>query len=195
MKISVLAPTLVSLSLVGGPPSVLSFAPALVPSLSTQPRNHGRRTTQPPLYVVSDESTAPAPQSAAPPPPPAILNGKRVMPATIIKAGLKGQDTKLAGVYALLSGDYTKGTEGWDAVLHVGVSQDLKLTLDSLNVEFKHVRALSFSFPQPNAMQDVAENWKQQAMEAGAELQSNVVDASNFLFDDDDRIFLGGDQA
>lgn len=109
------------------------------------------------------------------------------MPATIIKAGLKGQESKLAGVYALLSSDYTKGTPGWEAVVHVGVSQDLKLTLDSLNnVDFKHVRALSFSFPQPVAMQDVADDWKRQAVEAGARLQPNVVDASAYLYNNDE---------
>lgn len=109
------------------------------------------------------------------------------MPATIIKAGLKGQGSKIAGVYALLSQEYKKGTEGWDAVVHVGVSQDLKATLDSLsNVEYKHVRALSFTFPQPNAMQDVADDWKKSALEAGAQLQPNVVDASAFLFEYDD---------
>eukprot|EP00977_Amphora_coffeiformis_P019830 scaffold7485_cov176-Amphora_coffeaeformis.AAC.17 len=138
------------------------------------------------LSVVRDESQSQSVQQEATP-PPAILNGKRVMPATIIKAGLKGQTSKIAGVYALLSGSFQKGTEGWDAVLHVGVSQDLKAALDAVNVEYKHVRALSFSFPQPNAMQDVADEWKTKALEAGAEFQPNVVDASAFLFDDDEE--------
>ena len=135
---------------------------------------------------LNSASQQEAQQSQQASPPPAILNGKRVMPVTIIKAGLKGQDSKIAGVYALLSSNFQKGTEGWEAVIHVGVSQDLRATLDSLNVEFKHVRALSFSFPQPNAMQDVADDWKKMAVEAGAEFSSNVIDASAYLFDDDD---------
>ena len=145
----------------------------------------GRDNHQPVLFVVRDESQSQNLKQDATP-APAILNGKRVMPATIIKAGLKGQSSKIAGVYALFSSSFQKGTEGWDAVLHVGVSQDLKATLDSVNVEYKHVRALSFSFPQPNAMQDVADEWKRKALEAGSELQPNVVDASVFLFGDDD---------
>ena len=165
-----------------GPAYVASFAPAR----TTGGRSIlGRSPVL--LFVVRDESQSPQVQQEATP-PPAILNGKRVMPATIIKAGLKGQASKIAGVYALLSSSFQKGTEGWDAVIHVAVSQDLKATLDSLsNIEYKHVRALSFTFPQPNAMQDVADEWKKMALEAGAEFQSNVVDASLFLFDDDDE--------
>jgi Fe-S cluster biogenesis protein NfuA len=182
LSTAVLLVAVVDLLLAGQSP-VTAFAPRVARPATC----HARRIrSQIALAVVRDESSpseASLPPAAAP--PPAILNGKRVLPAAIIKAGLKGQDSRIAGVYALLS-DYQKGSEGWESVVHVGVSQDIKATLDAVNVAFGHVRALSFSFPQPNAMQDVANDWSKTASDAGATLQEGVVDASSFLFDDDD---------
>ena len=173
-----------------GPKAVSSFAPRPWSGHRQWVQHDGPRCPIRPS--ASKQEQSPTTKSAAPP-PPAILNGKRVMPSNILQAGLKGQDGRIAGVYALLSAEYTKGSDGWESVCHVGVSQDLAATLQALQSspnsgvsDYQYVRALSFSFPQANAMQDVADDWKQKALDAGAELRTNVVDASLFLVDEDD---------
>jgi hypothetical protein len=53
------------------------------------------------LYADSTEAAATSPNAAP------VLNGKRVLPYKIIKAGLKGH--KVAGAYALLNSEYKRG--------------------------------------------------------------------------------------
>lgn len=125
--------------------------------------------------------------------PPPILNGKTVLPYKILSAGLKDSETKIAAVYAIFNADYKKGTIWSDATQYVGVSHDLASTLKSLSEKFgsdmvAYVRALSFSVPQPNAMQQVAQQWREAAQEAGASLQTDwaVADALDYLFYDED---------
>jgi Fe-S cluster biogenesis protein NfuA len=126
--------------------------------------------------------TAPAP----------TLNGKRVLPFKVLAGGLKG--SKIAAVYAVLGSTFKRGSEGWEVTEYVGVSQDLDATLQAHfehhgGEKVAHIRALSFSFPQPNAMQDVAQQWRELARSAGAVLDGSVWenDAMDFLFDEDDE--------
>jgi len=89
---------------------------------------------------------------------------------------------------------FQKGSEGWEAVQYVGVSQNLQETLECHLKEHgsdqvAHIRALSFTFPQPNAMQDVAQQWRKQASEAGAEMKDAekwANDALDYIFEDED---------
>eukprot|EP00523_Entomoneis_sp_CCMP467_P010895 CAMPEP_0168731822 /NCGR_PEP_ID=MMETSP0724-20121128/7458_1 /TAXON_ID=265536 /ORGANISM="Amphiprora sp., Strain CCMP467" /LENGTH=442 /DNA_ID=CAMNT_0008778831 /DNA_START=142 /DNA_END=1470 /DNA_ORIENTATION=+ len=135
----------------------------------------------------NDDSDTPAPTQQQQPPP--MFNGKRVLPGAIVMTGLKASPARVAAVYAILSPTlYNKKGDGWDAATHVGVTQDFFATLTAwqqTKEKVAHVRALSFSFPQPNAMQDVANDWKGLAQEAGATLE-DWVDPSVYLHDDDD---------
>ena len=65
-------------------------------SVYNRASKHGR-----PLSVLWAESSA---DVSAPAP---VLDGKRVLPLKIMKAGLKGH--KVAAVYALLNSDYKRG--------------------------------------------------------------------------------------
>lgn len=122
--------------------------------------------------------------------PAPVLNGKRVLPFKVLTAGLAGH--QVAAVYAVLDSTYRRNTDGWEAVVHVGCSQDLASSLQA-HVDkhgansVAHLRALSFSFPQPNAMQDVAQQWRQLAVEAGANLHPEWGDdVLDYLYDEDD---------
>jgi hypothetical protein len=136
-------------------------------------------------------STTPA--SSTPPVAVAVpvLNGKRVLPYKIIMTGL--QDHRLAAVVCVMNSSYQRNTDGWNAATYIGVTQNLKETLqqlhdqDATELRVAHVRALSFVFPQPNAMQDVADDWRRQAIAAGAKLDDAWAgDVLKYLFDDDD---------
>jgi Fe-S cluster biogenesis protein NfuA len=125
-------------------------------------------------------------------PPTPVLNGKRVLPFKVMSAGLKGQKA-VAAVYAVMNDDFKKAadSEGWQSVVYVGVSQDLQSTLQRHAEthgasKVAHIRALTFSFPQPNAMQAVAQQWRELGNEAGANLQNWQADAIDYLYDDDD---------
>ena len=75
--------------------------PTSLPSTSplfVNPKLSGRGRSVSPLYAeASSEVSAPAP----------VLDGKRVLPLKVMKAGLKGH--KVAAVYALLNSDYKRG--------------------------------------------------------------------------------------
>lgn len=58
--------------------------------------------------------------------------------------------------------------------------------METFKKDVFHVRALSFSFPEPNSMQEIAHQWKQTALAADAKFQADIVDASLYLFDDDE---------
>jgi NifU-like domain len=142
-----------------------------------------------PLAVSTEESSASS--SSLPSPPPPILNGKRVFPVQVLMTGLKGHENrKIPAVYALLNQQYKRGSEGWENVVHVGVSQDFYTSIKSIMETNKkdvfHVRALSFSFPEPISMQEIANQWKQTALDADAKFNTGIVDASLYLHDDDD---------
>ena len=148
-----------------------------------------------PLASSASSSDAAVQQQQEPAPPNIVLNGKRVLPYKIITGALKGGGTgktsKVPAVYAVLNSSYQRGTEGWEAVTFTGVAHDLAATLQSLKendateLRVAHVRALSFSFPEPNAMQEVARQWRAQAKEAGA-ADLDETWASAYLFDEDD---------
>lgn len=177
--------------------SVEAFSPN-IPRFGLEIRTNGVDRTSRQVWSAasssssSDDSSSSAPSSpvtAPPSPPPPILNGKRVLPYKIVMGALKGQK-RVAAVYAVLDSSYRRGTEGWEAVAHVGVAPDLASTLQSLQesdateLRVAHVRALSFSFPEPNSMQSVAAEWRALAREAGADLDESW--ASAYLFDEDD---------
>jgi Fe-S cluster biogenesis protein NfuA len=135
---------------------------------------------------AASSSASPSSTSTAP-----ILNGKRVLPYKIMMTGLQGH--RVAGVFAVLNSSYKRGTEGWEACTYVGVSQDLGSAIqwmhenDVTELKVAHVRALSFSFPDPNAMQQIADDWRRQASDAGAPLDGGWADdVLNYLFDNDD---------
>ena len=107
-------------------------------------------------------------------------------------AGLKG-NSKVAAVYALYNASYKRGSDGWDATTYVGVTQNLEETIQSLHerdateLNVAHCRALSFAIPQPNAMQEIASQWRTQAINAGATLETDWAnDVLNYMFDNED---------
>mmetsp|Transcript_18801 Transcript_18801/g.24659 ORF Transcript_18801/g.24659 Transcript_18801/m.24659 type:complete len:345 (+) Transcript_18801:1-1035(+) len=96
-----------------------------------------------------------------------------VLPLKILTSGTAGH--KIAAVYAIKNSNYKRGSDGWEHCEFVGVTRDLDKSLKSHQFYKKtdqvaHVRALSFSFPQKGAMEEVAATWKKQAEEAGATL-------------------------
>mmetsp|Transcript_36883 Transcript_36883/g.42069 ORF Transcript_36883/g.42069 Transcript_36883/m.42069 type:complete len:401 (+) Transcript_36883:57-1259(+) len=102
------------------------------------------------------------------------LNGKMVLPMKVMSNGLQGQDN-VAAVYALLNMEYKRGNPGWQHVVKIGTTLDLSSTLSSNddrldNVKIGHVRALSFTFPQPDVMREIAEEWITNVADAGGEL-------------------------
>lgn len=156
-------------------------------SISHHLSSHTTRTTA--LWAEENGTT-----STQPPP---ILNGKRVFPYKIIQSGLSGHDKKIAAVFCVLGSNYVRGSknnnEGWKEATAIGVTHDLATTLqtlqqaDATQLRVAHVRALSFSFPQPSAMQQVASEWKATALEAGATLEEAWVDdVLNYLYENDE---------
>lgn len=121
------------------------------------------------------------------------FDGKRVLPYKVIINGLKGNEQKVAAVYAIYNSNYQRGTDGWDTSTYVGVTQDLLSTLQALymnditELKVSHCRILSFTYPQPNAMQEIANQWRQYAVDANAQLEAEWADdVLNYLFDNED---------
>lgn len=133
------------------------------------------------------------------------MNGKVVLPYRAVAAGLKGH--LVPAVYAILDSNYKRGSgEGWERVVHVGITRDLASELSRLSEErddgVANVRALSFSYPQKAVMEDFAEGWRVRAREAGglgeavAEAEATAlaegtgtvvtVVGDDYEFDDDD---------
>jgi Fe-S cluster biogenesis protein NfuA len=163
-----------------------SFSPSLVLTKRRSARGNDALQT-----ASSSESTKG--EITAPPLPAPVLDGKRVLPYKIIMAGLRSS-SKIPAVYAVLNSGFQRGSEGWDKCVVVGVAQDLESTLrtlheqDATELQVAHVRALSFSFPNPNAMQDFASQWRTKAVDAGAKLDDKWAnDVLDYLFDDDDE--------
>ena len=77
----------------------------------------------------------------------------------------------------------------------VGLTEDLNFSLQEHRDQFgtslvAHVRALSFAFPQENAMNDVANQWREKAIREGSQLKNwkehIKFDAEQAVFDEDD---------
>jgi len=129
------------------------------------------------------------------------LNGKMVLPMKVMTKGLQNQD-RVAAVYALLTMNYKRGNPGWQDVVKIGTTLDLASTLSSSHddlddVKIGHVRALSFTFPQPDVMKDIAEEWKADVQAAGGNLVAEDIQTiplnngagglnHDDMFDDDD---------
>ena len=129
-----------------------------------------------PLFSQPEESDG---TTAATPGP--VLNGKRVLPYKILMAGLKGS-TNISGVYAILNKEFKRGSEGWENCRHIGVSKDLENTLkehfeshDQEEGQVAHVRALTFVIPNKGAMEDVANQWRALATEAGGRVNFDPI--------------------
>lgn len=149
-------------------------------------------------------AAVPPPRS---PPPPPMFNGKSLLPGSIVLAGLKATTssstststtTRVPAVYAIYSSAGAKSSDGgtkndWTTTMHVGTTQDLYSTLltwESKVGKISRIRALSFSStlaPQPLAMQEIVQQWKQQALDAGATLME-WIDPSPYVddYDEDD---------
>lgn len=120
------------------------------------------------------------------------INGKRVLPFKVIKAGLGNE--KVPAVFATLNDQYKPRTEGWEAVTFVGVTEDLKNTLETHFDEqgkekVAHVRVLTFASMQVDAMQDMARSWRVSAIDAGAPMETTgwTLDVLEFMESDDDN--------
>lgn len=121
-----------------------------------------------------------------------VLNGKMVLPLKVMTAGLK--DHKVAAVYAVLNSNFKRGSgDGWEHAEFVSVSKDLDESLQALLADqgkdtVANVRALSFSFPQQEAMEQVASDWRKLVKEAGGTLKDWSIEEENE--DDDDEDWL-----
>ena len=142
-----------------------------------------RTTTGSRLYSSADASSDTTTTPTTPTTPPPVLNGKMVLPLKVVKKGLDGH--KVAGVYALLSSDFKRGSDGWENVLQVGTTMDLAASLQDTQ-DAAHVRVLSFSFPQKDAMEDVAQLWREsmQAATGSVSGESGASDAAPVDTDD-----------
>ena len=135
------------------------------------------------LLLASTSSTS----SPAP-----VLNGKMVLPFKVMTSGLK--DHKVAAVYAVLNSNYKRTNgDGWEHAQFVSVSTDLEESLRALLEDqgkdtVAHVRALSFSFPQKDAMEEVASQWREQVTQAGGSLKEWTIEQE--LDDDEDEDWL-----
>jgi Fe-S cluster biogenesis protein NfuA len=149
-------------------------------------------TSAPDAATTTTTTTGSAPSTSLSPVSSSALDGKRILPYKIVMTGLKGY-SKVAAVYAVHGANYQRGTDGWDTTTFVGVTQDLEVTLRSLHdhdtteMKVAHCRALSFSYPQPNAMQEIASQWRTLAIRADAPLETDWAnDVLNYLFDTED---------
>lgn len=125
------------------------------------------------LIILKAEVSAPVP----------VLDGKRVLPLKVTKAGVKGH--KVAAVYALLNSNYKRGSEGWEHAEFVGITMDLSASLTEGKFEtskMAHVRALSFSVPSKASMEELATQWRNLVTDAGG----SVLRPEDYLFDDED---------
>jgi len=105
-----------------------------------------------------------------------------------------GSGDPVAAVYAVLSTAHQRSGTGWDAVQYVGITRDLADTIRTHVHEqdpqrVAHVRALSFTYPEPAAMQAVAAQWRDQALAAGSTLDDQELwtrNALEYVSEDDD---------
>ncbi|KAL3938858.1 MAG: hypothetical protein SGBAC_006313 [Bacillariaceae sp.] len=146
------------------PPETSAFT-----ALTTHKQQQQQHQNHSQLWATQEENV---PELKAP-----VLNGKRVLPFKVLMAGLKG--AKVAGTYVILNKDYKRGSEGWESCAHVGVSMDLGSTLQEHMNEHAdkvgHVRALTFVIPSQGAMEEISNQWKAQAMQAGGSVHFDPV--------------------
>lgn len=132
------------------------------------------------------------------------LNGKIILPLKAILVGL-GQH-KVAAVYAILQnynkneeggssssgGGVVEGSDGWDKVVHIGITKDLTSDITNYIEKQKnseegggggvsssqqqkyHVRALSFSYPQKSVMEEFANTWRIKVQESKSSSSSTI---------------------
>mmetsp|Transcript_12486 Transcript_12486/g.23432 ORF Transcript_12486/g.23432 Transcript_12486/m.23432 type:complete len:433 (-) Transcript_12486:43-1341(-) len=105
------------------------------------------------------------------------FNGQLILPVKVVLNGLKGH--KVAAVYALQP---TKQS-GYSAVKYISITRDLLTDLQSLRQKYpgqmEYIRALSFSYPQKAAMQDVAQRWEAMVLQEGGKLGLDEEESQN----------------
>lgn len=142
------------------------------------------------------------------------LNGKIILPLKALLVGLGHH--KVAAVYAVLQnynkneeggGSGVEGSDGWENVIHIGITKDLTTDITNyikqiLNTEEGgrgvsqnqqqqqqyHVRALSFSYPQKNVMEEFANTWRMKVQESKGRSSSLTIAARTVgeKYDDED---------
>lgn len=97
------------------------------------------------------------------------FNGQLILPIKVVLNGLKGHN-KVAAVYAI----QPRKQNGYSAVTYISITKDLLTDLQSLTEKYpgqiEYIRALSFSYPQKAAMQDVAQRWEAMVLQEGGKL-------------------------
>ena len=159
---------------------------------SSTSNNDGNPSSAAASDVSSSTTATSTPTTAANSVTPQF-DGKRVLPYKVIVNGLKGNQQYVAAVYAIYNSNYLRGSDGWEATTYVGVTQDLLSTLQTLymnditELKVSHCRILSFTYPEPNAMQEVANQWRQNAVNANAQLEAKWADdVLNYMFENED---------
>lgn len=103
----------------------------------------------------------------APLPPPPTLTEKRVWDYNTLLKGLEGSSGDVTAVYCV--SENGKKEDSWTTAHHVGVTRNLASSLrDHLKSEgiaplCRNVRAVSFTYPQKSAMDELANSWATKA--------------------------------
>ena len=161
------------------------------------------------------------------------LNGKIILPLKAILVGLGRH--KVAAVYAILQnynknekggssssgGGAVEGGDGWDKVVHIGITKDLisditnyiekrKNSKNNANImddeggvvassssqqQKYHVRALSFSYPQKSVMEEFANTWRIKVRESKSSSSSTIAATTvGEKYDDEDDEDMDDDE-
>lgn len=81
---------------------------------------------------------------------------------------------------------------GWEQCEHIGVSMDLDDTIGTLVEEqssdkIAHIRAMSFVVPSQGAMEEIANDWRDQAIKVGGKIHFDpVMAAIEYLMEEED---------
>mmetsp|Transcript_45596 Transcript_45596/g.67216 ORF Transcript_45596/g.67216 Transcript_45596/m.67216 type:complete len:465 (-) Transcript_45596:104-1498(-) len=200
-------------------PSIAAFTPSLSSSFfnrhntrSSQNNNHAKTTPSSPLikktqkeqqHVVTLASSSEATSGEdnnSQQQQPAIakaptFNGKMVFPLKALKAGLTGH--KVAAVYAVLSNEYKRGkSDGWEHCQYIGSTLDLDIAIKAHvaaghdpKTTLANIRAISFTFPQPGAMDAVKNKWVALVKEHGGNVNALTDEAQGEEEEDDDEFY------
>eukprot|EP00520_Triparma_pacifica_P012596 CAMPEP_0118654936 /NCGR_PEP_ID=MMETSP0785-20121206/12655_1 /TAXON_ID=91992 /ORGANISM="Bolidomonas pacifica, Strain CCMP 1866" /LENGTH=379 /DNA_ID=CAMNT_0006547629 /DNA_START=130 /DNA_END=1266 /DNA_ORIENTATION=- len=115
------------------------------------------------LYSSSSHD-APLPP---PLPPPPTLTEKRVWDYNTLLKGLEGSSGDVAAVYCVSENGNKE--DSWKTAHHVGVTRNLASSLhehlksDEIAPLCRNVRAVSFTYPQKSAMDELANSWATKA--------------------------------
>ena len=129
------------------------------------------KTPHSPLHPsVSDEKDS----NNSPPSKDTLLkaptfDGQVILPSQVVLDGLRGD--KVAAVFA----SQPTTQSDYSAVNYISITRDLYSDLQSLMKKYpgqvEYIRALSFSYPQTSAMQEVAQRWERMVLQEGGKLR------------------------